>query len=368
MKIHRVRPCPAQRRLSPVSRRRVTAPSAPAAEGDTNSWALRERHPWEYDLFQLLRRVDAQGGLRYALGRAPLPRDEPLRLGQRPALGFAAANIAAIAPGTDARLRRVDINGFGLFGPNGPLPLHLTEEVYQRRRPGQEPALTAFANLFHHRLITLFYRAWADAQHCVSFDRPDSRRFDGYAACLLGTGQPAARVGAPDAQARYYMSGHLTRGPRSAEGLRSLIRHFFAVPARLRENLFHWLPLPAGARLRLHAGQHRARLGGTHCLGLAVPDRQSRFAVDIGPLPWRQYRRFLPAGHSGTLDRLRKWVSHYAGVEFSWELRVILAREEYRGCTLGGGQPLGQGSWLGYNLPSAHRDDFVYRPDEPMGW
>lgn len=366
MKIYRVHPRPAPGRLHPCLRRRPVVPRAPVDDSAGRRWTPRERRPWDYDLFQLLRRVDAQEGLRYALGRAPLPRDEPLRLGQRPSLGFAAAGIAAIVPASGAQWRRVEINGFGLFGPNGPLPLHMTEEVYQRRRPGQQSALMAFADLFHHRLITLFYRAWADAQHCVSFDRPDNRRFDRYAACLLGMAQPAARVGAPDAQARYYMAGHLTRGPRCAEGLRSLIRHYFAVPAEIRENLFHWLALPANARLRLHTGHRGVRLGETSCLGLAAPDIQSHFAVDIGPLPWRQYRRFLSAGGGGTLDRLRDWIRQYAGVEFSWEVRVILAREGYRGCELGVDQPLGQGSWLGYNLPSAHRDDFIYRPDEPI--
>ncbi|NDL64394.1 type VI secretion system baseplate subunit TssG [Acerihabitans arboris] len=364
MKIYRIRSCPAGRYPSPVPPRRAVI--APAAGGDIGAafWAERERRPWAFDLFQLLRRVDAQDGQRYGLGRAPLPRYERLRLGQRPTLGFAAANITAIVPADGARKRRLDINGFGLFGPNGPLPLHLTEYVYQRRRQDKDPALAAFANLFHHRLITLFYRAWADAQHCVSFDRPDSRRFDHYAACLLGIGQPARRDGALDAQARYYMAGHLSRRTRGAEGLRSVIQHYFAVPAGVRENLFQWLPLPADSRLRLHPRHPNARLGKSSCLGLAAPDIQSRFAVDIGPLPWRQYRRFLPAGRGGALGQLGDWIRQYAGMELAWEARVILAREDYQGCVLGGGQPLGQGSWLGDNFSTAHRGDFIYRPDE----
>lgn len=364
MKIFRARPRPAVPNAVALSPRCRAAPPAPTGD-NAIFWAAREQRPWEYDLFQLLRRVDAGKEQRYALGRAPRPRDEPLRLGQRPALGFAAANITAIGPSQGARPRRVEINGFGLFGPNGPLPLFMTEYAYQRRQTGGEPALTAFANLFHHRLITLFYRAWADAQHCVSFDRPDHRRFDLYAACLIGAGRPSAPVGALDARARYYMAGHLTRRPRSAEGLRAIIRHYFAVPALLRENLFQWLALPAGSRLRLHATQYNARLGKTGCLGLAAPDIQSRFAVDIGPLPWLRYRAFLPIDPVGPVAQLREWIRHYVGVELAWEVKMILAREDYRGCTLGGDQPLGQGCWLGHNLQSTHRDDYIYRPDEP---
>src|SRR5471030_2280286 len=77
-------------------------------------WAERIRRPLLYDLFQLLRRVDAQAGQPYALGRASSPSEEPVRLGQRPSLMFASAAIAAITPTQDTYGYRIDINGFGL--------------------------------------------------------------------------------------------------------------------------------------------------------------------------------------------------------------------------------------------------------------
>ncbi len=65
--------------------------------------ARRAQTPWRYDLFQLLRRIDAQGGERYPLGRAPLPRFEPLRIGQQPSLWFAPSTLAQVASARQQR-------------------------------------------------------------------------------------------------------------------------------------------------------------------------------------------------------------------------------------------------------------------------
>ncbi len=88
--------------------------------------------PWRYDLFTLLRRVDARGGERYPLGRAPLPRFESLRIGQKPSLGFAPSTLAGVSKRKDSPLYDISILSFGLFGPNGPLPVHLTEYASER--------------------------------------------------------------------------------------------------------------------------------------------------------------------------------------------------------------------------------------------
>lgn len=339
---------------------------------DRRFWAQRIERPWLYDLFQLLRRVDAQAGQPYALGRAPLPRHEPVRLGQQPSMMFANAAIAAITPLPDIKGHRIDINGFGLFGPNGPLPLHITEYAYQRQQQYQDFSLAAFANIFHHRLILLFYRAWADARHCVSFDRRDNRRFDHYAACLLGLGHLIPQRDAPGSPARYFMAGHLTRQPRNSAGLAAMLRHYFAVPIGIGENRFHWLALPGEQQLRLSRSKP-VRLGQTCCLGRAIPDRQYKVQIVIGPLTRREYEQWLPPARQHRLNaasgnkpaQLKSWLSHYLGMEYLWEMQLILAADHYQGCRLGEPQPLGQRCWLGTNPGQRDRADFIYRPD-PM--
>ena len=81
--------------------------------------------------------------------------------------------------GRTARRRACRCRLFGLLGPNGPLPLHLTEYARERLRHAGDPTLSRFLDIFHHRFLALFYRAWAQAQPHVNRDRPERRSLPG---------------------------------------------------------------------------------------------------------------------------------------------------------------------------------------------
>lgn len=327
-------------------------------------WPQLMAAPYRYDLFQLLRRIDAQGGQPYPLGRAPLPRHEMLRLGQEPSLSFAPSTLASVTPRAGTPLHDVAIFSFGLFGPNGPLPLHLTEYARERVYHHQDTTLSAFANLFHHRLTLLFYRAWADAQPTVSLDRPDNRRFNDYLACLIGNGQPAQRgYDSLSDHAKFFQAGHLTRHSRDPEGLSKILRHFFRVPVRIVENVAHWLRVDPREQARLQAGRGSARLGNASFLGVAVRDVQHKFRIELGPMTQQEYEELLPGAER--CRQLRDWVRQYLGIEYVWEVKLILAREHHHGTHLGGPQRLGLSTWV--VTPENRRDagDLIFSP-EPL--
>ena len=158
-----------------------------AAWTDQAPWRQLREAPYEHDLFALLRWIDARAGAAQPLGRTAHPAEEPVRLAQQASLAFAPASVAGLRE-PEGRAPQLSMYGFGLFGPNGPLPLHLTEYARERERMAADPTLVAFADLFHHRLITLFYRAWADSQVTTTLDRPGEARFDAHLASLLGMG------------------------------------------------------------------------------------------------------------------------------------------------------------------------------------
>lgn len=318
--------------------------------------------PWRYDLFSLLRRIDAQAGERYPLGRAPLPRFEPLRIGQKPSLGFAPATLAGVSKRESSPVYDVSILSFGLFGPNGPLPVHLTEYARERIDHHQDDTLTAFTDLFHHRLTLLFYRAWADAQPTVSLDRADNRRFEQYVASLIGMGQPGQLdKGSLSPHARFALAGHLTRNGRDPEGLEKILRHYFGVPVQVVENIPQWMPLSPRERARLQAGRHAPRLGESAFLGEAVRDVTHCFRIDVGPLSLSTYRQFLPG--DDVAARVRDWVRQYLGIEYKWSLRVLLKHEDVSGTSLGGGERLGYSAWLGTQPLPVPRGDLVFSPE-----
>ncbi len=320
--------------------------------------------PWRYDLFQMLRRLDAQGGERYPLGRAPLPRHEPLRIGQEPSLAFAPSTLAKASARENSPLHDVSILSFGLFGPNGPLPVHLTEYARERIYHHQDSSLSAFADLFHHRLTLLFYRAWADAQPTVSLDRDDAHHFERYMASLIGMGQPTQLAkGSLSDHARYAVAGHLTRHGRDAEGLQKILSYYFKVPVTLVENVPHWQPIDRRERAQLGAGRRMPTLGQSAFLGIAVRDVQHKFRIELGPLRLESYNQFLPG--QPWAEQLRDWVRQYLGIEYVWDVRLILAAEDVKGVTLGGPAQLGFNGWLGHQAEPRPRKDLTFSP-EPL--
>ena len=95
----------------------------------------------------------------------------------------------------------------------------------------------------------------------------------------------------PD-EAKFFHVGMLVRAVRNAEGLSSILRHFFGVPVEIEEFVGHWLDLEASERTYL--GREGALLGSGAVIGESVWDRQSKFRVRVGPLSLDDYESFLP--------------------------------------------------------------------------
>jgi type VI secretion system protein ImpH len=319
------------------------------------------REPWHFGFLHTLRRLDCLQPGRPRIGASPRAADDPVRLGQQPSLRFAPAELAALEPPAGARPRRLLVYFLGLLGPNGPLPLHLTEYIRERQRHASDPTLARFLDVFHHRMLALLYRGWGQAQPAVSFDRPDKDRFGTYLASLSGTGMPAFqdRDAMPDLAKRHY-AGHLSCQTRHAEGLKSILGDFLGLPVRIEEFVGHWLVLPPDCRLRLGETRETGALGQTTTVGGRVWDHQSKFRVRIGPVRLADYLRLLPGGE--TLARIKAIVRNYAGDQLDWDLSPILAEAEVPRLQLGAGGRLGWTTWLASGPLGRDGDDLKLDP------
>lgn len=315
-----------------------------------------EEAPFEFGFFQALRRIECANAEKTRIGKSVRPTEEPLRLCQEPSLSFAPSTLSAFEPARGDRRARLFVRFFGLFGPNGPLPLHLSEYARDRLRNSGDPTLVAFADLFHHRLLTLFYRAWANASPAVSFDRPESDRFSVYSAALIGLGMPSLRKrdAVPDL-AKLHYAGRLACQTRHAEGLTALLTDFFRLPVAIEEFVGHWLALPTDSHWRLGASLDTGVLGRTTIIGSRIWDRQYKFRVVVGPLGFDDYRRMLPGGAS--LVRLVAMIRNYLGDELEWDLNLILRREETPQIQLGAQGRLGWTTWLTSRTPDSDPGD-----------
>ena len=313
--------------------------------------------PYRHDFYQTLRRIECLYDGKPRWGLALRPVDEPVRLGQDPDLSFAPAPLASFDPSQEGRPPRLQVRLFGLLGPNGPLPIHITEYARERLRHVGDPTLSRFLDLFNHRFLALLYRAWAQAQPHVNHDRPHDDHFSIYIGSFLGI-SPASfrdRDSVPDL-AKLFHAGVLIRQVRHPEGLASILQHFFRVPASVEEFVGHWLRL--GVRERTYLGRDGATLGGGAVVGRTVWDRQHKFRVRLGPLTLARYESFLPrSGDEGNLRKLVDWVRQYLCFELDWDVRLVLNRNEVPPLKLGRGGRLGWTTWLGRRRADADADD-----------
>ncbi|MGC3967839.1 MAG: type VI secretion system baseplate subunit TssG [Pirellulales bacterium] len=325
------------------------------------AWLARlERAPYDFGFYTVLRRFEAQYRQLPRLGYAPRPQGEPVRIGQNPSLAFAAATLASFAQGKAGRPAKLFTNFFGLLGPNGPLPIHLTEHAYERIVRSRDRTFAAFLDVFHHRLALYFYRAWADAQPTVQYDRPEQDRFATYVGSLIGIGAAAFRNrdAMPD-ETKLHFAGHLGVQGRHAAGLRSMLSAFLRVPVELEQFVGEWIEVPSDCRLRLRSDREAAALGQSAVLGRRIWDRRQSFGLTFGPMSLAAYRRLLPGGD--TLRRVEAVIKNYVGLTFRWNIRLVLRKEEVPQLELGRGGQLGWSTWLASGKRTSDARDLVLR-------
>jgi type VI secretion system protein ImpH len=349
----------------------TVAPPPPAHVGDSADQCQRQREallamlattPWEFGFLHTMRRIDCLQPERPRLGATARPADDPVRLAQRASLRFAPSELAVLEPSRGGRPPRLLVYFLGLLGPNGPLPLHLTEYARDRRRNYGDTSFERFLDIFNHRMLALLYRGWAQAQPAVSFDRPDQDPFGIYLGSLSGIAMPAflKRDAMPDL-AKLHYAGHLCCQTRHPDGLKAILQGLLKLPVRIEEFIGGWLTLPLDCRLRLGETPATGALGRSTTLGGRVWDHQSRFRVRIGPVAFKDYLNLLPGRPA--LSQVKAVVRNYVGDGLAWDLNPVLAAAEVPRLCLGANFGLGWCTWLRSRPLGRDGDDLKLDPN-----
>jgi type VI secretion system protein ImpH len=261
----------------------------------------------------------------------------------------------------------------GLIGTMGALPTVYTEELINipARRRG---AAIDFLDLFHHRLVSFFYRAWEKYNLPALWEKgtrpgagpgPGNDAFSVHLLDLigLGLGPLRDRQAFPDASLLFHV-GIFAQQHRSAVMLERLLRDQFGHPVTVRSFSGQWLRLEPEQRSR--SGRRGAfnALGRDAVAGRKVWDVQSKFRVRIGPLNFRQFRALLPGGTAS--DRLMHLVRFYVRAEMEFDVQLILEAKEVPACRMSrdeaGAAQLGRYAWLKCREFSHDSEDAVFRP------
>lgn len=313
--------------------------------------------PWAHDFFALMRRIDSLRPQSPRTGEAARPQQEALRLAQPPELDFAPAALSRLELRSHVP-PRLSVRFFGLLGPHGPMPLHFTEYLRERVHHHGDSAGAHFLDIFHHRLLSLFYRAWAQAQPTVHIDRPRDDRFIAWLGAAAGL---PARSGRVPREAVAFHAGHLAGRTRCPEAACKILRHYFGVPVSLQPHVGQWLAVEADDRSRLGYARNRAErartpgatLGRSANAGSRTWDRQHRVRLRLGPLTHAQHASFLPGGDAW--GPLTDWVALLTPPQMQWELELALHSDSRPPPMLGRCMRLGVTSWLGREPAAAPR-------------
>lgn len=340
-----------------------------AAHGRTRA-ALIERllqEPFAFDWFQAVRvlerwaRQRARSRPSAPVGGDSAPEQEHVRFRVLVSQGFPASPLSQVRNNAGASPVEAIVTFFGLFGPQGVLPAHYTSLLLRRVRM-RDYALRDFLDLFHHRAISHFFRAWEKYRLPAAFDRAAQ---DGQADpitqsvyCLSGYGTPGlrGRLSVPDTAFLYY-AGHFAHFPRSAAALAGLLSDYFGIPVTVEQAVGQWLTLADADGSRMPDADNpdgrNNELGISLIVGERVWDVQSKFSVRLGPLHYDDFRMFMPDGDG--LRGLVELVRSYVGSEFDFDVVPLLLPTDAPPCELVDGPDaprLGWNAWM-------HDGDYV---------
>lgn len=359
-----------------------------AAEVRRNDAAVTQRlqeEPWRYDFFQAVRLLERAAQAEVAAGkRVPArpvgydyaPEEEVARFHALASLAFPPAPIAAVssdsaAQSPGARSAQMVVAFLGLTGPCGVLPEHYTALLISRIRE-RDYALRDFLDLFTHRTVSLFYRAWEKYRFPYGYERlrrSGDSGDDCFTSCLyglvgLGSSKLRRRLAFDDETLLYY-AGHFAHFPRAAISLEIVLADYFELPVSIRQFCGQWLYLELNdysllPSKRLRAGRNN-QLGMSMVVGERVWDIESKFRVRVGPLTYRQFCQFMPSGER--LTPLWQMARSYVGTHLDFDVQLVLRAEEVPCCRLGNRSDparLGWNTWVRSNDFEEDVDDAIF--------
>ena len=316
-----------------------------------------------YDFFRAVLLLERLHPDRERLGEYASPEDEAVRLGVNPSLAFAPNQIHELGLAGDEGEGppTMRVNFMGLVGPQGVMPSWYSQLVSERTWDG-DTALRDFLDLFHHRMLSLFYRAWRKNRFLVSYEEPEGDPLTEHLMDLIGSGPPELRAKTPvDEESLAFYAGLLGPQQRSAQALEQLVADYFDVPVEIEQFVGGWYPVDRSHRCHLGAEDTASQLGVGAVVGDEVWDQQARVRIRIGPLSRERFQDFLPEGEAH--EELRSVVRYFGRGEYDFEARLVMAAEEVPGVVLESdderSQSLGWSTWIRTRPRDTHADETI---------
>jgi type VI secretion system protein ImpH len=286
---------------------------------------------YEFSFFKAVALLEKFSPDKKRLGQTLEPSKEPVRFFVKPGFAFPPSDIAGLQKNTEDGPSEMEVAFMGLIGPSGLLPHWYNAHAIERKKK-KDNTFTEFLNIFHHRLISLFYLAWKKHRFPENYQPGAGDRLSRYVLSLagLGTKGMVGMLGLPRESLTFY-SGLLSLPVASAASIEAAIEYFSGAKTRVDQFVQRDVPLEEEDVTRL--GAANASLGKDAVCGSQVKECQTKFRVNMGPVAYQTYNRLMPAGD--LLPPVFSLIRYMVGIEFEFEIRVYLKKEEVPLCVLG---------------------------------
>jgi type VI secretion system protein ImpH len=280
------------------------------------------------------------------LGQTLTPGEEVVRFSVKPSLTFPPSDISNMEHMDEERPVDMEVTFMGLIGPSGVLPHWYNELAIERARE-KDYGLAAFFDIFHHRLISLFYLSWKKHRLPVNYLPGAKDRLSSSLLSLIGLGTRGltSMIGLPE-ESLVFCSGLLSRPVPSAAAIEATVAYLSGARVEVEQFIERVISLCPEDQTQL--GLANSQLGKDAVLGRHIWDSQTKFRIHLGPMSYNDFPRFLPSGDM--LQPIFSLGKYMVGMEYEFDIRLFLRREEVPPCILGMETPtsprLGWSAWL----------------------
>jgi len=311
-------------------------------------------------------------------GLGPL-NEEAIRFRHDPALIFASSDIRRIRiqerpidpgypSGPTHTVYEVSTMFLGLTGAVTPLPAYFAEEVALEDEDA--PVRRDFFDIFHHRVLSLFYRARCKYDIASEF-LSDGR--DAWSLRILSLAGVDAFEQPPPSRFKLWrflrLSPMLARQARTRGMLNTALEDLLGedlenAKISIQQFVGRWVEIAEPQRMKL--GISNTNLGQSTVLGRRIYDRGGKFRIKIGPLNNRNFRRFMVGGD--LLPYVQEIVAAFCRDPLDYDLELNLSQLDVPPIRLSAKEPstrLGSDSWLGSQSRSETRVMVDVPPEIP---
>ena len=285
-----------------------------------------------FDFFQAVTLLQRICETSRPVGEFSNPEDETVHFRVNPRLGFPASQIQSLEYLENAPPQMM-VNFMGLTGPHGVLPYTYSELILERLR-AKDHSMAAFFDIFNHRAISLFYRAWQKSRFPVTYSDGPRDLFTHYLLDLIGLGTAGLRDRQEiEDQALLHYTSLVAMQARSGVALEQMIGDYFEVPVEVQQFTGGWYGLDEPTQCVMRDREEAScQLGGGAVVGDAVWDRQARVRIRLGPLSLERYCDFLPDGSA--YKALQAMTRFFSNQCLDFEVQLVLDRTQAPGTEL----------------------------------